>query len=92
MDRAIESGLELKPFTGLEVGSQPDDKYYIGGGGSNHLIPNHPDQSDQSHAKSGGRFRVVWMLAVILVLFLAVASGVGLGTALTFKHRSNPSR
>lgn len=92
MDGGIESGLELKPLTGLEVGPQPNDKYCIGVGGSNHPVPNQPDQSDQSHAKSGGRSRAVWMLAVILVIFLAIASGVGLGEALKFKHRSNSSR
>lgn len=90
LERATESGLEVEAPTGLQVAPQPDEnKYYMGDGGSDNppFVP--PDQSTQSQAKSPGRCRAVWILAVVVVVCLALAVGGGLGVGL---HKSSLSR
>ena len=75
---------------GLQVAPQPDEnKYYMGGGGSDHPLFIPPDQSNRSQAKSLGRIRAIWVLAVITALGLAVAVGAGPGVGL---HKSTISR
>lgn len=93
MDRAVESGLEVKPPAGLEVAAQPDGKkYYTGGGESDHPVFREPDQLDQTRARGQGRSRAVWMLAMIAVVCLTIAIGAGLGAGLAAQHKPSSSR
>lgn len=94
MNVAAYSGIELQPPTSLEVAYQPDEfKYYVGGrGGSTDLVFDQPDQSDRSRTKRQHWPRVVWVLAFIAVVSLAVAIGAGLGAGLAAQHKSSLSR
>ena len=90
MERTTESELEVEAPTGLQVAPQPDEnKYYIGGGGSDHALFDLPDQSDRSQVKRPGQSRATWSLIVITVTCLALALGGGLGGGL---HKSSSSR
>lgn len=92
MDRVAESGLEVKPSTSPEVIPQPDgNMYYVGGGGPNGPVSGQLDQSNPPQAKSPGRSRVIWVLAGIAILCLAVAIGAGLGAGLAAQHTSSSS-
>lgn len=48
--------------------------YYMGGGESDHPVFVQSDQSNQSHVKSPGGSRAVWVLALITVVCQAVAA------------------
>ena len=89
MERAREHGLEVAPPTYPEVTTQPDDKYYTRGGVINYPIL---DQSHQAQAKSQSHVRGIWVLAIIAIICLAAALGVGLGTGLAAEHKSSSSR
>lgn len=92
MDRAAESGLEVKPSTGPQVIPQPDaNMYYVGGAGPNGPVFGQLNQSDSPKAKSPGRSRVIWVLAGIAVICLAVGIGAGLGAGLAAQHKSSSS-
>lgn len=60
----------------------------MGGGGSDHLLFDLPHQSNRSQAKSPGRIRAIWVLAVITAVCMAVAVGGGHGVGL---HKSKMS-
>ena len=96
MDRAAESGLELKPSTTPELAPQPDgNMYYTEGGAPNDTVIDRPNQFDQSYqprAKSPGRSRVIWVVTGIGVVCVAVAIGAGLGAGMAVRHRSSSSR
>ena len=92
MERAAESGLEIRVPTEPEVTAQPDgNKYYWGGGGgeSNEYKPRLPDQSVKLQIKSKARYRVMWVLAVVAVVCLALALGAGFGVGLKAQHKSS---
>lgn len=93
MDRAPESGLEVKPSTSPEVAPQPDEnKYYVGGGVPSHAISDQLNLPNQRQAKSQGQLRAFWILAVVAVVCLAVGLGAGIGAGLAAQRKSSFSR
>ena len=92
MERAVESGLEVKPATSPEIINQPyPEKYNTTSEATSQPYPSHKNTSVQSHKKSQSRFSNVWILAIIGFICLAVAIGAGLGTGLAAQHKSSSS-
>ena len=84
MERAVESGLEVKVPTNPEVATHTD-----GGGESNENVLRPRHQSVQSQVQSKTRYVALWVLAIVAVVCLAVALGAGLGVGLAAQHKSS---
>lgn len=85
------SGLEVTPHNGLEIQAQPDEnKYYTGSSEANEHVLSQPETHPGS--KQTSRKKASWALAVITVLCLAVALGVGLEKGLATKKIVSTSR
>lgn len=90
MGMVPEIELEVEVPTDVQVTPEPDEnKYYMRGGELDHPVFVQSDQSNQSHVKSPGGSRAVWVLALITVVCQAVAAGGGLGVGL---HKPSSSR
>ena len=93
MDRAAESGLEVKLATSPEVVDQPyTEKYNTTSEATSQPYSSHTDPSIQSHRKSQSRFNKVWILTITGFICIAVAIGAGLGAGLAAQHKSSSSR
>ena len=88
------SGLEVTPFNGLEIQAQPDEnKYYTGSSEvseANERVLSQPGNHPVS--KKTSRKKASWVLAVITVLCIALALGVGLDKGLATKKIVSSSR
>lgn len=85
---------------GLEIAVRPNRNSSLFGNGEakipvaeSHAVFDRPDQPNHRiGAKSQGRSRITWVLALVAIVCLAVALGAGLGAGLTAQRKSNPAR
>lgn len=93
MGEITESGLEVAPYSGLEITGQPDaNKYFIKAEEAKNYSIDQPIQSGYSDARSQDWRKAFWVLALVAVLCLVVALGAGLGVGLAAQHRPNSPR
>ena len=86
-----ESGLEVRLGTSPQVAPQPDANLYWVSGGSNQAVVEQSAQPDEPQVKSQDRFRARYLLAIITIVCLALAFGVGFGVGLPAKHKPSLS-
>ena len=79
-----EIGSSHDPRSAPPIQSKQSENYYMEIRGSNYPILAQPDD-----AKSKRRPSVIWVLAFVAVIGLAVALGTGLGVGLAGQHESN---